>query len=127
MEFNELNPTEPFAAERASAQPRRRQWTEAEKLAIVEESYSASGSVTVTAHRHGVSTSALSRWRQIYSEGELDGDQASGFVPATVVSDAPGLSGRMEIVSANGRRVVVGNDFDAAALARLLDVVEARS
>ena len=127
MELNELNQAEAFGAERVSAQPRRRQWTEAEKLAIVEESYSASGSVTVTAHRHGVSTSALSRWRQIYREGELDGDQASGFVSAKVVADAPGVSGRMEIVSANGRRIVVGNDFDGAALARLLDVVEARS
>ena len=111
MELNELNQAEAFGAERVSAQPRRRQWTEAEKLAIVEESYSASGSVTVTAHRHGVSTSALSRWRQIYREGEIDGDQASGFVPATVVSDTPGVSGRMEIVSANNRRIVVGNDL----------------
>ena len=128
MELDGINQGEPFGAERVSAEPRRRsrQWTEAEKLAIVEESYSASGPVAATARRHGVSTSALSRWRQAYREGGLGGDQASGFVPAAVVADAFGVCDRMEIVSPNGRRVVVGSDFDSPALSRLLDVVEAR-
>ena len=128
MELDGINQAAPFGAERASAEPRRRprQWTEAEKLAIVEESHSASSSVTATARRHGVSTSTLSRWRQACREGGLGGDQASGFVAAAVVADAFGVCGRMEIVGANGWRVVVGRDFDGPALSRLLDVVEAR-
>jgi len=35
--------------------------------------------------------------------------------------------GRMEIALANGRRVIVGPDFDAVVLARLLDVLERRA
>ncbi|WP_136661244.1 transposase [Nitratireductor sp. XY-223] len=129
MELDGINQAEPFGAARVSAKPRRRsrQWTEAEKLAIVEESYSSSGPVTATARRHGVSTSALSRWRQAYRESQFGGDQASaGFVPAEVVADVSETFGRMEIVSANGRRVLVGNDFDAAALSRLLNTKPCR-
>jgi hypothetical protein len=33
----------------------------------------------------------------------------------------------MEIALANGRRVIVGSDFDAVVLARLLDVLERRA
>ena len=50
----------------------------------------------------------------------------SAFVPAVVVPDsspAPVSAGRMEIVGANDCRIVVGPDFDASALRRLLDVL----
>ena len=40
---------------------------------------------------------------------------------------APMAVGRMEIALANGRRVIVGPDFDAVVLARLLDVLERRT
>ena len=62
-----------------------------------------------------------------------------GFVPAVIVPEPPtavtpntGLgcakSGddRMEIVLSRGRRVIVGVGVDAAALARVLDVLERR-
>ena len=130
MELDVSHQADPYEDERVSAK-RQRKWTAAEKLVIVEESYSASGTVSATAQRHGISSSTLSRWRSDCREGRLDGDQPSGFVPAQVVAEAScaaasGVSGRMEIMSANGWRVVVGNDFDGRALSRLLDVVEVR-
>ncbi|MGA2496001.1 MAG: IS66 family insertion sequence element accessory protein TnpB [Roseiarcus sp.] len=54
--------------------------------------------------------------------------------PVEVVRDssgnlkpAPTAAGRMEIALANGRRVIVGPDFDTVVLARLLDVLERRT
>ena len=130
MEHNGANQTETFGTERVSTDPHR-QWTAAEKLAIVEESYSTSRTVLATARLHGISNATLFRWRKACRDGRLGGVQPSGFVPAQVVADAScpaafGISGRMEIVSSNGRRVVVGDDFAGPALSRLLDVLEAR-
>ena len=134
MEHNDTSQTDyRLDDERLSAERhrQRRQWSEAEKLAIVEESYSSSSTVEATARFHGISDTTLSRWRKDCREGRLGGGLSSAFVSAVVVEDMPvpaasGAFGRMEIVSANGRRVLVGSDFDASALSRLLDVLEAR-
>lgn len=109
---------------------RRRRWTDAEKVRIVEESYSAPRHASATARRYGIANKLLFAWRKAWREGRLGGGTETGFVPALLVPDtsaaaaAPAGSGRMEVVSANGRRVVVGPDFDTVALSRLLDVVE---
>lgn len=111
---------------------RRRRWTEAEKLRIVEESFAGRRRASATARRYGISNPLLFAWRRAYREGRLGSAQPGAFVPAVIVPDSPGSSrppmtgGRMEVVSATGRRVVVGADFDAQALHRLLDVVERR-
>jgi transposase len=50
----------------------------------------------------------------------------AGLVPAVVMPEqAPGSS-RMEIVATNGRRLIVDAGVDAAALGRVLDVLERR-
>ena len=59
------------------------------------------------------------------------GEEAGGFIAARIVQEAgpPRVtdgSGRMEIVSSNGRRVIVGPDVDTAALLRVLHAVEGR-
>lgn len=89
---------------------------------------------SATARRHGISTSLLFRWRRQYRRGRLDGGpERGGFVAAVVVPEAPpgtvpqGVStGRMEIVAHGGRRVIVDAGVDAAALARVLAVLEGR-
>ena len=121
---------------------RRRRWSEEEKLRIVEESFSAPRQVSSTARRHGISNALLFAWRKAYREGRLGA--ICGFVPAVVVpeditnetaAEEPGASssdmtpgragcGRMVIVLPGGRRVIVGSDVDAAALRRVLDVLE---
>ncbi len=55
-----------------------------------------------------------------------------GFAPAMIIPDeeaSPGEAaggGRMEIVTTTGRRIIVGADVDARALARVVAVLEAR-
>jgi transposase len=62
---------------------RRRRWSDAEKLRIVEESFSGPRLASATARRHGISNQLLFAWRKAYREGQL-GDIA-GFVPAMIV------------------------------------------
>jgi transposase len=110
---------------------RRRRWSEAEKLRIVEESLSGARLASATARRHGISNQLLFSWRKAYREGRLGEVSVSGLVPALVVPETgspgertPTGGGRMEIVSANGRRVIVDCDVDVAALLRIVKGLE---
>src|SRR3954469_16369222 len=66
---------------------RRRRWSAAEKLRIVEESFSGPRLASATARRHGISNQLLFGWRKAYREGQL-GD-TRGFVPAMIVAEQP--------------------------------------
>lgn len=117
---------------------RRRRWSEAEKLRIVEESLRGRRVVSATARRHGISRSLLTSWRRAHREGRLGFVAEPGFASVIVAPEprhgerqvgaaktpAPPGSGRMEIGLADGRRIVVGPDVDAAALARVVAVLE---
>ena len=48
---------------------RRRRWTAAEKLRIVEETLDDSASISVVARRNGVAPNLLYRWRRLMLEG----------------------------------------------------------
>ena len=50
---------------------RRRRWTDAEKVRIVEESLGENGHVAETARRHDVGRTLLVRWWRQYREGRL--------------------------------------------------------
>jgi transposase len=111
---------------------RRRRFTDEAKLRIVEESFSGGGrQVSATAAKHGVSRSQVYRWRQLLREGRLGGVRVEGFVPALIAPEVPppGNSmpshGRMEVVSMNGRRVIVDRDVDVDALLRIVRALEA--
>src|SRR5215831_18992406 len=98
---------------------RRRRWSAADKLRIVEEGFSAP--------RLGDGASAWDAWRKAYREDRL-GDIA-GFVPAVIVPERPekvtGLGcHRIEIVSVNGRRVIVDCDVDVESLLRIMRGLE---
>ena len=49
---------------------RRRRWSAAEKLRIVEETLDARASISVVARRNGVAPDLLYRWRRLMLEGE---------------------------------------------------------
>jgi transposase len=125
----------------------RRRWTVEEKLRIVGESFGAPRAVSATARRYGLSSAQLFNWRRLAHEGKLAvEDGTAGFVPAFVVADEtaseapkPALDtrapykgaegpirGRMIIALADGQRVIVDSDVDAAALRRVLEVLERR-
>jgi transposase len=115
----------------------RRRWSLAEKRRIVAESDSAPRLVSATARRYGLSVSQLFGWRRLARDGRLGADDdATGFVAAVMVAEswaaaaptAPAAlgQGRMEIVLSGARRVIVDKGVDAAALARVIGVLERR-
>ena len=110
---------------------RRRRWTDDEKLKIVLESMQMPRAISSTARLHGISRSLLLNWRRSFcAEPDGTAGQKSGFVPAIVVADpAPSAlavpaSGRMVIEIGKDRRVIVDAGVDAAALARVLAILE---
>ena len=119
----------------------RRRWTEEEKRRIVAESFDGPRRVSATARRYGLSPSQLFTWRRQIGSASPAAEIAATFLPAFVACEpietdscssaeakpASTTAGRMEIALANGRRVIVGPDFDAVVLARLLDVLERRT
>ena len=125
----------------------RRRWPLVEKQRIVAESYGMPRIVSATARRNGLSASQLFTWRRLAKEGRLaEADNPTSFVQAVIgcepaTSSLPlehieasentapcrsVASGRIEIVLVCGRRVMVDNDVDTAALARVLAVLERR-
>ncbi len=110
---------------------RRRRWTDDEKLKIVLESMQAPRAISSTARRYGISRALLLNWRRSFCT-EPDVGHRSGFVPAMVVVDpmpsasATPTSGHMVIEIGKDRRVIVDAGVDAAALARVLAILERR-
>jgi transposase len=74
----------------------------------------------------------LVTWRRAFSPEQVGPEGAApGFVPAVIVAEAgprtgTAPTGRMEIVVRSGRRIIVDAEVDAAALARVLEVVDRR-
>ena len=111
---------------------RRRCWSEDEKLRIILESLSGPRLVSSTARRYGISPSLLYTWRRAFRAERIGcEDLAPGFVPAMIIPEprpdsGASPTGRMEIVIAKGRRIIVDAEVDAAALARVIAVLDRR-
>ncbi|KQZ46689.1 hypothetical protein ASD54_22040 [Rhizobium sp. Root149] len=115
---------------------RRRDWSDEEKVRIVEESLQGFRQGSATARRYGLSRSLLTSWRRQYRSGLLSVSASTGFVPLTI-SPPPPASSEMaapprpdddktiEIGLPNGRRLTIPSSLDPAILARLLPVVDA--
>ena len=65
----------------------RRRWSAAEKLRIVEESFSAPRLASATARRHGISNQLLFAWRKVYEGrlGDFRRERAGVFIGNVVV------------------------------------------
>ena len=113
---------------------RRRHWSDADKLRIVEESFVGHRQASATARRHGISRSLLTTWRRQFRNGELGAMRTPMFTPVSVAAAAPtsvsepppasSAENRVEIVLGNRRRLMVPVDMDPEALARLLPIVD---
>ena len=114
----------------------RRDWTDEEKIRIVEESLQGYRQGSATARRYGLSRSLLTAWRRDYRNGVLGGAAAHSFVPLTISPPesrpheevAPPRSDdevQIEIGLQNGRRLTIPATLDPNILARLLPVLDA--
>ena len=117
---------------------RRRRWTDAQKVRIVEESFGPRGSMAETARRHDIGRTLLVRWRRQYRNGELSsGGSPLRFMPVTLAPpEVPAKSAapqpvpastsveRAEITLLNGRRLSVAAMIDPAVLTRLVQVLD---
>lgn len=115
---------------------RRRDWSDEEKIRIVEESLQGFRQGSATARRYGVSRSLLTTWRRQYRSGLLSVSVSTSFVPLAI-SPPPASSSEMtaplrsdgdkmiEIGLPNGRRLTIPASLDPNVLARLLPVLDA--
>jgi transposase len=113
---------------------RRRRWSDEEKLRIVLESLEQPRAISSTARRHGISRSLLMTWQRAFRSEPMACDvQQTNFARAMVASaetvaaepSAP-PTGRMVIEIGKDRRIIVDAGVDAAALARVLAILERR-
>ena len=113
--------------------PRRRHWSDEDKIRVVEESHRGHRQVSATARRHGICRSLLTVWRRQYRDGELANASGSAFVPVKMAPDIdtqsprrPAADVQLEILLRNGRRLLVPSSVDPDALARLLPTLEGK-
>lgn len=106
---------------------KRRSWALEEKRRIVDESLEDGASIAEVARRHDVNTNQLFTWRRQFGV-EVAAPQAP-ILPVTITPDAtagysaPGSTGQMEIVLAEGDRIIVWADVETAALSRVLQAL----
>jgi len=98
-----------------SGPERRRRWTEAEKVRIVEESLAGEVSVAEVARRHDVHPNLLHRWRQRARAGA-----AVGAPGTAMVADGGGFRGSwwLRTVGNQARRGAMLVQFAKFAVAR---------
>jgi transposase len=107
---------------------RRRRWSEEDKARIVAESLEPGVVVADVARRYGIHRNQLYGWRSAFGVQPTKteaGREAPGFVPVTVVPEAPDVSisgGAIEIIIRSVSVRLTGT-VDAIALRQVLEVV----
>lgn len=115
---------------------RRRRWSLDEKSRLVAETLAPGACVTDIARRNDLAPSILFTWRRLARLRPADLKPV--FLPVQVATEPAAAkpsaaakrrrkgAGSIEIDLGSGRRLTVGADVDAAALARVLDVLDRR-
>jgi transposase len=99
---------------------RRRRWSDAEKVAIVAESYGGVESVCAVARRHGLASTQLFTWRK---EAR---DRSSAFVPVLVEEPARAPKPRRPSHRhASGAAGKIELEFDSVKVRRRGDAADA--
>ena len=111
---------------------RRRSWADDEKRRIVAESREEGTSIAEVARRYDLNANLLFTWRRQLSPSLAAGAAMTPMLPVTIspVAAPPttgsGAAGRMEIVLADGERIIVWADVEATALTRILKALARR-
>jgi len=116
----------------AAPRRRRRAWTTDEKRRIVDESVEVGASIAEIARRHDLNANQLFTWRRQFGVDPCEPKELAPILPVTVASDEstdeakPRPIGQMEIVLAEGERILVWSDVETAALMRVLKALARR-
>jgi transposase len=125
-----VSPIEIFAVDDVG---RRRHWSDADKVRIVEESLQGHRQGSATARRYGISRPLLSIWRREYRRGMLGAPEACGFMPLVMEGPPPASAerpsreadnARIDITLTNGRRMTIPALLAPSHLAALLAVLD---
>jgi transposase len=105
---------------------KRRSWAVDEKRRIVDESLEEGASIAEVARRHDLNTNQLFTWRRQFGVVPTAPQELAPILPVTISPDAATeysasrSTGQMEIVLAEGDRIIVWADVEAAALSRVV-------
>ena len=112
---------------------RRRRWTKAEKLRIVEESLIAGVGVAEVARRHEVHPNLLHLWRRQARAGDpaVAPDGEARFAPVAIVAGETKAKVHcdarvIEVMLRGGRILRLPEDMAPARMAQLADALEGR-
>lgn len=111
---------------------RRRSWTRDEKRRIVEESFQDGASIAEVARRHELNANLLFTWRRKMGIEPTEHAAPMEIVPLTIArglaaeGHCPDAAGQMEIILAEGDRILVWADVETAALSRVLKALSRR-
>ncbi|NTJ51485.1 transposase [Agrobacterium rhizogenes] len=116
---------------------RQRRWSTELKLSILQEAFSADGSVSDVARRHDVLPQQIYAWRKKFLASDLGSPQKASLVPVSIIgpSENPSNGSKrstvgsrckdVEIVLKNGRLLRIAAELDLGVLASLIACVEA--
>ena len=111
---------------------RRRSWTLDEKRRIVDESLEDGASIAEIARRHDLNANQLFSWRRQFGFEPTEPKNLAPILPVTITpvetaeEEDPTSRSQIEIVLAEGDRILVWSDVDAAALTRVLKALSRR-
>ena len=116
---------------------RQCRWSTELKLSILQEAFSADGSVSDVARRHDVLPQQIYAWRKKFSPPDLKSPEIVSFIPVSLIgaSESPSDGSTrssvrsrrkdVEIVLRNGRLLRIAADMDLEVLSSLVACVEA--
>ena len=105
---------------------KRRSWVLEANRRIVDESLKDGASIAKVARRHHLNTNQLFTWRRQFGAGLATPQELASILPVTITPDAtaeysaPGSTGQMKIVFAEGDRIIARADVETAALSRVV-------
>jgi len=111
---------------------KRRSWTMEEKRRIIDQSLADGASIAEIARLHDLNANQLFTWRRQFGVEAIDPKELAPILPVMIAPDVaaeesnPGSSGQMEIVLADGDRIIVWADVETAALTRVLKALARR-
>ena len=116
----------------AAPKRRRRSWSLDEKRRIFDESLEDGASLAEVARRHDLNANQLFTWRRQFGIEAAEPKELLPILPVTIALETapeetdPGSSGQIEIVLADGDRILVWSDVETVALTRVLKALSRR-